>query len=151
MSIQLTDEQLDAITRHGEGAYPYEGCGLLLGHEVDGVKIVEQVLPAGNARESEAQHNRYLIAPETVMQAERRAAEQGLDLVGFFHSHPDHPERPSDYDREHAWPWYSYLITSVQRGHAAETAAWTLEEGRGVFRAEAITIEQERAKEVGHG
>ncbi len=140
MSIQLRDEQLEAITRHGESAYPDEGCGLLLGREVDGAKVVEQIVPAGNAREAGAQHNRYLIPPETVVQAERLAGQQGLDIVGFFHSHPDHPERPSDFDREHAWPWYSYLITSVQRGRASATAAWTLADDRTGFEAEELTV-----------
>lgn len=138
MSIQLRDEQIEAIVRHGEAAYPYEGCGLLLGREAEGRKVVEQVLPVENARESEAQHNRYLIPPDEVLKAEQAAARQGLDIVGFFHSHPDHPERPSEFDREHAWPWYSYLITSVHNGSAVTTAAWTLSEDRGIFAAEEL-------------
>jgi proteasome lid subunit RPN8/RPN11 len=76
------------------------------------------------------------------VKAERVAAQQELDIVGFFHSHPDHPERPSDFDREHAWPWYSYLITSVQQGRAVRTAAWTLADDRQSFHAEELDVKQ---------
>jgi proteasome lid subunit RPN8/RPN11 len=136
MSIQLGKEHMAAIMQHGEAAYPFEGCGLLLGRAEDGRKSVVRVLPVENTRETEAQHNRYLIPPEVVMKAEQRAAREGLDIVGFFHSHPDHPEQPSDFDREHAWPWYSYLITSVRKGRAIKTAAWILADDRGAFTPE---------------
>ncbi len=140
MSVKLNAAQMTAIARHGEQAYPYEGCGLLLGREVDGYKIVEEILPVENARESDAQHNRYLIPPDAVLKGERLAAQKGLDVIGFFHSHPDHPERPSDFDREHAWPWYVYLITSVQQRRAMNTAAWTLVEDRTKFNTEELEI-----------
>ena len=143
MSIQLSAEQLETIARHGETTYPYEGCGLLLGRQVEGRKTVEEILPMENARESNAQHNRYLIPPETVIAGEQLAAQKGLDIVGFFHSHPDHPERPSEFDREHAWPWYSYLITSVQQGQAVTTAAWTLADDREAFHAEEMIVMRE--------
>ncbi len=138
MSVKLSAAQMAEITRHGEQAYPYEGCGLLLGRAEDGHKIVEEILPVENARESDAQHNRYLIPPDAVLKGEQLAAQKGLDVVGFFHSHPDHPERPSDFDRDHAWPWYAYLITSVQQGRAVKTAAWTLVEDRTRFEKEDI-------------
>jgi proteasome lid subunit RPN8/RPN11 len=138
MSIELSEEHMAAIVRHGEAAYPFEGCGMLLGRQEDGHKVVVRVLPVANTREPEAKHNRYLISPEAVMTAEQQASREGLDIVGFFHSHPDHPERPSDFDREHAWPWYSYLITSVHKGQAVKTAAWTLSDDRGGFSAEEL-------------
>jgi proteasome lid subunit RPN8/RPN11 len=141
MSIQLGKEHMAAITRHGEAAYPFEGCGLLLGRAEDNRKSVVRVLPVENTRETEAQHNRYLIPPEAVMKAEQLAVREGLDIVGFFHSHPDHPERPSDFDREHAWPWYSYLITSVHKGRAVKTAAWTLSDEREAFTPEELIEE----------
>ena len=140
MSIQLNSEHLAVIAKHGEQAYPHEGCGLLLGRAVDEHKIVEEIIPVENARESVVQHHRYLIPPEEVMKGERVAAQKGLDVIGFFHSHPDHPERPSDFDRDHAWPWYSYLITSVKSGRAAKTAAWTLADDRSTFQNEEIEI-----------
>ncbi len=141
MSVKLNPAQMAAIARHGEQAYPYEGCGLLLGRTVDGHKIVEEILPVENARESNAQHNRYLIPPNAVLKGEQLATQKGFDVIGFFHSHPDHPERPSDFDREHAWPWYAYLITSVQQGRAITTAAWTLAEDRTRFDSEELKIE----------
>jgi len=141
MSIQLGKEHMAAITRHGEVAYPFEGCGFLLGRAEDGRKSVVRVLPVENTRETEAQHNRYFIPPEAVMKAEQQAARERLDIVGFFHSHPDHPEWPSDFDREHAWPWYSYLITSVHKGRAVKTAAWMLSDDRGVFTPEELIEE----------
>jgi len=141
MSLQLGKEHIAAITRHGEEAYPFEGCGLLLGRAEDGRKSVVRVLPVENTRETEARHNRYLIPPEAVMKAEQQAVREGLDIVGFFHSHPDHPERPSDFDREHAWPWYSYLITSVHKGRAVKTAAWTLSDEREAFTPEELIEE----------
>jgi proteasome lid subunit RPN8/RPN11 len=138
MSIKLSAAQMTAIHWHGEQAYPYEGCGLLLGRELDGHKIIEEIMPVENAREPGAQHNRFLIPPDQVLKGERRAAQKGLDVIGFFHSHPDHPERPSDFDRENALPWYAYLITSVQQGRAVKTAAWTLVEDRTRFDEEDI-------------
>jgi proteasome lid subunit RPN8/RPN11 len=144
MSIQLSAEHLAAIARHGEHAYPYEGCGLLLGRQVDGCKVVAEIIAVDNARESEAQHNRYLISPDEVVKGERLARQKGMDIIGFFHSHPDHPARPSDFDREHAWPWYTYLITSVQGGHAVKTTAWSLADNRSVFNPEEFQDTEER-------
>ncbi len=138
MTIELSNEQIVSIERHGETAYPFEGCGLLLGRAEDGRKVVVQILPMANMREPEAKRNRYLIPPEAMFKAEQQAVREGLDIVGFFHSHPDHPERPSDFDREYAWPWYSYLITSVHDGQAIKTAAWTLADDRGVFQTEEL-------------
>ncbi len=142
MSICLNAQQLAAITSQGEQAYPYEGCGLLLGRQVNGSKIVEEILSVENAREATAQYNRYLIPPESVLQGERIAAEKGLDVIGFFHSHPDHPARPSEFDREHAWPWYTYLITSVEHGRAVQTAAWTLTDDRTLFNSEELQVKE---------
>ena len=144
MSIQVSMEHLTAIAQHGEYAYPHEGCGLLLGREVDGCKVVAEIVPVDNAREFQAQHNRYLIPPDEVAKGERIAMQKGMDIIGFFHSHPDHPARPSDFDREHAWPWYVYLITSVQEGHAVKTRAWSLADDRSVFNPEEIQDIDER-------
>jgi proteasome lid subunit RPN8/RPN11 len=144
MSIRLSAEHLAAIARHGERAYPHEGCGLLLGREVDGYQVVEEIMPVDNARESEAQHNRYLIPPDEVVKGERLAMQNGMDVIGFFHSHPDHPARPSDFDREHAWPWYSYLITSVQEGRAIKTTAWSLADDRSAFNPEEFQVIEEK-------
>jgi proteasome lid subunit RPN8/RPN11 len=131
--IRVSGAHLAEIIAHLEASYPYEGCGILIGRFENGDKIVNEVMPTGNAREEGAQHNRYLIPPEQLLQGELRADELGLEVVGYFHSHPDHPDRPSEFDRENAWPGYSYLITAVQGGQATTTRAWQLREDRSSF------------------
>ena len=86
----------------------------------------------------ETRHNRYLIPPEEILQGELEAEERGLDVIGYFHSHPDHPARPSEFDRDHAWPWYSYLIISVIDGKAGDSRAWQLREDRSGFAEETL-------------
>ncbi len=140
MSIRLTPEQMAAIVEHVEAAYPNEGCGLLVGHYSAHQKTVQEVWPVENARAPEAQSNRYLIPPDEMFKGERLAEQKGMDIVGIFHSHPDHPERPSEFDREHAWPGYTYLITSVREGHAEATAAWTLSNDRERFNPEDLAV-----------
>jgi proteasome lid subunit RPN8/RPN11 len=131
--IRIPAAQMAQITAHLEAAYPREGCGILIGRYENGTKMVTEVMATGNAREEGAQHNRYLIPPEELLQGELRAEELGQEVVGYFHSHPDHPDRPSETDRENAWPGYSYLITAVQGGKATSTRAWQLREDRSGF------------------
>ena len=111
--IQLPTQQWSEIIAHGERDYPYECCGLLLGtFSEDGGKVCFEIYPISNAREEEAKRNRFLIRPEELMRGEKYAAAKGLDVVGFYHSHPDHPAVPSQYDLEHAWPLYSYIVVA---------------------------------------
>jgi len=138
MALEIAAELLRAIERHGEAAYPEEGCGILLGRAGDGRKVVVEILPVENRREDAARHNRYLIPPEAVLAGEQAAAQKGLDVVGFFHSHPDHPAQPSAFDRDHAWPWYSYLITAINAGRAAGTRSWRLLDDRSRFVEEEV-------------
>jgi len=143
--LLITPDHLRAIDRHGEESYPEECCGFLTGR-VDGeTTIVERLLPVENQRE-DSRHNRYLIEPEIVLEAHKEARRQGLDVVGYYHSHPDHPSRPSDFDRDHAWPGLSYLIVSVQKGRAADARSWRLADERDRFDEE--TIEQRVEKEA---
>jgi proteasome lid subunit RPN8/RPN11 len=128
------------IHAHGEAAYPEEGAGLLLGHAHGEQKQAIQVLTLGNAREQTARHNRYLLTPQDYLRGELEAGRQGLDVIGVFHSHPDHPDRPSEFDREWAMPWFSYLITSVQSGKAASSRSWRLAEERDRFLEEQIVL-----------
>ncbi len=138
MAVHITDEILKEIYAHGESAYPEEGAGLLLGH-VDGeIRKVEAILGIKNAREDTARHNRYLITPQDMLQGEQEALRLGFDILGIFHSHPDHPNLPSEFDRDWALPWYSYIITSVQAGRAVESRSWRLSEDRDRFIAEEI-------------
>jgi proteasome lid subunit RPN8/RPN11 len=139
--ITLTPELLEAIHADGAAAYPEEGAGLLLGLDDNNTREVRVLLPLSNAREDEARHNRYLITPQDMMRGENEAARLGFDVLGVYHSHPDHPNRPSEYDREWALPWYSYIITSVRAGKAEESRSWRLAEDRSHFEEEEILIE----------
>ncbi len=138
--MQIPQEILEQIHSHGESAYPEEGAGLLLG-KIDGEsKQVSEILGLSNAREDKARHNRYLLTPQDYALGELEAARRGLDIIGIFHSHPDHPNRPSEFDREWAMPWFSYLITSVEKGKALESRSWILSEDRSQFLEEEIHI-----------
>jgi proteasome lid subunit RPN8/RPN11 len=119
--LRMGQSQFDAIRRHGEVTYPNECCGVLLGHaEEDGNTVVDAV-PAENTR-SDAAHNRYHIAPQELIRVQQQARQRGLDIIGFYHSHPDHPAEWSKTDLEEAhWIGCSYVITSVQ-GNAKEVA-----------------------------
>jgi len=134
VTLAISKELLDQIHAHGESAYPEEGAGFLIG----GDSRVENILPLLNAREDEARHNRFLITPEDYLKAELTADKLGLSLIGVFHSHPDHPNRPSEYDREWAQPFFSYIITTVNEGKATESRSWRLLEDRSKFEEEKI-------------
>ena len=121
MSLELSTALLKSIHANGEEAYPEEGAGLLLGAVEGENKQVLDILPISNAREDSARHNRYLLTPQDYLRGEQEATRRGLDILGVFHSHPDHPNRPSEFDREWAMPWFSYIITTVQSGKALET------------------------------
>jgi proteasome lid subunit RPN8/RPN11 len=148
--IHLTEEHLRQITEHGERDYPYECCGLLLGSfENGGPGIVSEIYPISNAREEAAKRTRFLIRPEELMRGERYAERKGLEVLGFYHSHPDHPAVPSQYDLEHAWPVYSYIVVSVDAGVAREVRSWQMELDRSRFVEEEILIGQARLRPAG--
>jgi len=135
--IALTPHDLQAIGGHGEASYPEECCGFLIGRAEGDSTSVERLLAVDNERQ-DSRHNRFLIHPETVLAAHKEARAAGLDVVGYYHSHPDHPARPSEFDREHAWPGLSYVIVSVQGGKVAEARSWRLTDDRERFEEEAI-------------
>ena len=137
--IQLSEQQLSQIRQHGERDYPFECCGLMLGRfEVDGRKIGLEIYPISNAREEEAKRNRFLIRPEELMRGEKYAREKGLDVVGFYHSHPDDRAVPSQYDLEHAWPTYSYIVVAVEQARASDLRSWEMMPDRSRFNEEEI-------------
>jgi proteasome lid subunit RPN8/RPN11 len=138
--LLITPDHLRAIDRHGEETYPEECCGFLIGRASGDETVVERVLPVANERQ-DSRHNRFVINPETVLAAHKEARAAGADVVGYYHSHPDHPSRPSDFDREHAWPGLSYLIVSVQGGRAADARSWRLADDRDRFDEETIDKE----------
>jgi proteasome lid subunit RPN8/RPN11 len=140
MSLHISTELIEQIHRHGESAYPEEGAGLLLGRAGGEQKEVTAILPLSNTREEGARFNRYLLSAQDYLYGEQEAARRGLDVLGVFHSHPDHPNRPSEYDREWAMPWFSYIITSVNSGKAAGSRSWLLGEDRQSFDEESIIV-----------
>jgi proteasome lid subunit RPN8/RPN11 len=140
MSLLISSQLLENIHAYGESAYPEEGAGLLLGTAIGGQKQVTQILALANSREEGARHNRYLLTPQDYLRGEQEADRLGLDVLGVFHSHPDHPNRPSEFDRDWAMPWFSYLITSVQAGQAVESRSWLLTEDRSQFSEEQIMV-----------
>lgn len=134
--LRLKSEHYDEIASHGERDYPYECCGLLLGQFASSVKVVSEVFPISNAREEAAKRNRFLIEPDELLRGEKYAAARDLDVVGFYHSHPDHPAVPSQYDLEHAWPLYSYIVVSVRKGKRDTLQSWEMEPDRSRFNPE---------------
>lgn len=138
--IRLDASQRKEIAAHGERDYPYECCGLLLGNfaESGGTKTCAEIFPISNAREETAKRNRFLIRPEELLRGERYAAAQHLDVVGFYHSHPDHPAVPSAYDLDHAWPVYSYIVVAVKAGRAEDLLSWEMQPDRSGFNEEEI-------------
>ena len=141
--LKIRALQLKAIKQHVASTYPYEGGGLLIGRvDEDGSKLVIEVRSIPNQRAIEDQHNRILITDQMYREGEAYADSQGLDLIGFFHSHPDHPARPSEFDREHALPWWSYVIVSVQQGQPVDVFSWQLRDDRSAFDAEEIAIDE---------
>jgi len=136
--LYLNDEIVEQITEHAERDYPYECGGMLIGRFEGAEKTVTETLPLKNEREDEARHNRVLILPKDVMRAERYARENNLDVVGYYHSHPDAPAVPSQYDLDHALPVWSYLIASVLKGTVADVRSWQMENDRSKFNEEEI-------------
>jgi proteasome lid subunit RPN8/RPN11 len=125
----LLNTQVDAAIRaHGAETYPNECCGALIGR--DG--IVTETLALPNTTE-EGPRRRFMVRPQDYRAAERRAGELGGELLGFYHSHPDHPARPSQYDLDHAWPSFSYVIVSVREGVSGDMTSWRLREDRSAF------------------
>ena len=153
MALQVDKAHVEAIRRHGSEVYPSECCGVLLGKADGGVKRVTEVVALANLRHDparaqellpvddpgrETERNRFLIDPLAQLRVEKDARARGLDVVGYYHSHPDHPARPSNYDRDHAWPWYSYVIIAVEQGVPKDFTSWVLAEDRSAFLSEEI-------------
>ena len=137
--IIIGRESTEEIRAHGARDYPYECCGLLIGRfEADGRKNVLETFAISNAREEAAKRNRFLIQPEELLRGEKYARDKKLDVVGFYHSHPDSPAVPSQYDLEHAWPQYSYIIVSTTRSETGDFRSWEQRADRTQFDEEEI-------------
>jgi proteasome lid subunit RPN8/RPN11 len=126
MSLKISQALYDQLRAHGEEIYPNECCGIMLGHADGDSLTVTQLLRAGNTRTDSA-HNRYHIAPQELIAAQREGRKQGLDIVGFYHSHPDHPAQWSITDFEEAhWFGCAYVITAIAHGKATLTNSFLL-------------------------
>jgi len=138
--LSISKELAERIRAHGAETYPHECCGALLGRD-DEAREILGLFPLINRRDDSPQ-NRFSVTAQDVLDAEKSARQQGLDVVGWYHSHPDHPARPSEYDRDHAWPWYSYVIVSVAQGQPQDMTSWRLNDDRQQFSPEGIEIQQ---------
>ncbi|HEY7789694.1 MAG TPA: M67 family metallopeptidase [Vicinamibacterales bacterium] len=127
-ALVLTGDVAEQVRTHGCETYPHECCGALIGR--DGTITETFALP--NTTE-EGPRRRFLVRPSDYRAAEQRASERGAELLGFYHSHPDHPARPSQYDLDHAWPFFAYIIVSIQQGAAKDMTVWYLREDRSAF------------------
>jgi proteasome lid subunit RPN8/RPN11 len=134
MGLQLTADVDAAIRVHGAETYPNECCGALIGRE--GVAFEAFALPNTT---DEGPRRRFMVRPQDYRAAEKRAADAGAELLGFYHSHPDHPARPSQYDLDHAWPFFSYVIVSVREGVSGDMTSWRLREDRSAFDREELS------------
>jgi proteasome lid subunit RPN8/RPN11 len=135
MALTVTPAVNEAIRRHGAETYPNECCGALYG--TAGAVSAIFVLP--NMTE-EGPRRRFLVRPSDYREAETRATELGAELLGFYHSHPDHPARPSQYDLDHAWPFFSYIIVSVRGGTPEDMTSWRLRDDRSAFDPEELAV-----------
>ena len=130
--LVLTPDQVRQIEEEGAQTYPNECCGIMIGHDIsDGActrRIVEQLVPMPNVWDAAEQKRRFAIDPLALMKAEKSAAATGQVVIGFYHSHPDHPARPSETDRQYGWPFYSYVIVSIAQGKPADLTSWLLDE-----------------------
>ena len=144
LNLSINEAVVEKIRQHGAESYPNECCGALLGRDADA-----EMVPARAAREvletfrlvnrrEDSPRNRFFVTAEDAQDADKAAQAQGLDLIGWYHSHPDHPARPSEYDREHAWPWYSYIIVSVHAGVPQDMTSWRLKDDRSGYLEEKI-------------
>jgi proteasome lid subunit RPN8/RPN11 len=139
MPLVLTAEQISQIQREGADAYPNECCGAMLGKDQpDARRLVTRLEPLGNSFEAGEQYHRFALDPRDLMHLEKRAGDAGLSVLGFYHSHPDHPARPSEYDRQHAWPFYSYVIVAIANRNPVDLTSWQLDESTEQFKPETI-------------
>jgi proteasome lid subunit RPN8/RPN11 len=138
--LKISPEAMRALEAHLEAAYPNEGAGLLLGSAVNGGKRVDAILPLANRWDGAEQYHRFLLTPQDMLMGEQEAARRGLDVIGIFHSHPDHPAEPSGFDRDWALPWYSYIITTVNERRATVSRSWLLKDDRSGYDEEVLEI-----------
>ena len=143
--IVLKPDHARQIEEEGAQTYPNECCGIMIGRDMsDGTcvrRIVERLEPMQNVFDAEQQRRRFAVDPLALIRADKAAAAEGMVVLGFYHSHPDHPARPSEYDREHAWPFYSYVIVSIAQGKAVDMTSWVLDDASQTFSRQDVVEE----------
>jgi len=135
MPIRLAPPVLDTIKRHAAATYPHECCGALIGSASNGDVDVQVARELDNVTD-EGPRRRFLVSPRDYRDSEAHARDSGAELIGFYHSHPDHPAEPSQYDLDHAWPNLSYVIVSVRAGTPGDLKSWRLRHDRSAFEEE---------------
>lgn len=144
--LVLSTLQIAQIEAEGAQTYPNECCGIIIGRDVADERttrrIVERLEPMQNVFDAQQQKRRFAVDPLGLMRAEKSAAAAGQMVLGFYHSHPDHPARPSEYDREHAWPFYSYIIVSIANGQPVDMTSWLLDDSTQTFSKQEIEENQ---------
>ena len=148
-TLWISGHLAEKIRAHGVETYPHECCGALLGRDHDAAhpeaaREVVALFPLINRRD-DSPRNRFSVTAEDVLEADKAAQAQGLEVIGWYHSHPDHPARPSQYDQDHAWPWYSYIIVSVNQGSPQDMTSWRLSDDRQAFSSEGIEVRHSAA------
>ena len=138
--LKISKELFASIKDHGQKTFPNECCGVLLGTIGHEAKEVERLFPIENKFEAAERYHRFLITPDDYRAAERTSRSAKLEILGFYHSHPDAPSIASKYDLEHAFPWFSYLIVSVTKGRYADHHSWIMEDDRTKFNEENVII-----------
>jgi proteasome lid subunit RPN8/RPN11 len=140
MMVRIAEKLARQIDEHGIKTYPEECCGMILGRIAGDVQIVESIVEIENHHD-ENRKRRFLITPQQYLRAEQTAKQLHLDLLGFYHSHPDHPAIPSAYDTEHALPLFTYIIASIVQREAKSMTAWQLSEDRFRFVEKVLFVE----------
>jgi proteasome lid subunit RPN8/RPN11 len=152
--LKLNSHHLQLIQTHAESTYPEECCGILIGQIQGDTKTLIEVLPTENSWGDEAvdnfqtietsnktsKRNRFSIAPRVMFEVQKETRSRNLDIIGIFHSHPDNPAHPSEFDRAIAWATYSYIIVSVQNGKACDLKSWMLDDDHKFQPEEIITL-----------
>jgi proteasome lid subunit RPN8/RPN11 len=136
-ALHLTAAQRSQIASAAEASYPHECCGILFGTDTPAGRLVDELQPVPNTAPEDQRHRRFAIDPAMLIAAEKKCGPPRV-VLGFYHSHPDHPAVPSEHDRAHAWPFYSYVIVSVRHRNAADLTSWTLDETAGQFQPQPI-------------
>jgi proteasome lid subunit RPN8/RPN11 len=137
VSLRMSSSLVAEMRRYAEQAYPAECCGILAGQAGKGKEVL-RLVPVVNRRTDDP--HRYLIAPEDFRRVEAELRVVAQEVLGCYHSHPDHPARPSTFDTEQAWPWYSYVIVSVQQGRSKELMSWVLDDDRSRMHSESLDV-----------